>query len=277
MAIVGIIFVALRLHDYSTAIDFARFDMAAWSVVATLALIYGLSNLMLCLAWWNLLGQFGASISRRWAIRAYGMSQIAKYVPGNIFHLAGRQAMGMAVGLSGWSLAKSAVWELGLISATGSLFGLLALPLMVPGLTVTTSTGLFAPVIGIVFVLLWRLIGLPIARAYGWYTVFLTISALLFIALIKLLVVETNGQVAVSWLPLGGAYVLAWLAGLITPGAPAGVGVRELVLLFVLKGVVSEADLLLAVVLGRLVTVAGDLLFFIVSSLMNDRVKNVVN
>ena len=27
-----------------------------------------------------------------------------------------------------------------------------------------------------------------------------------------------------------GAYVIAWLAGLVTPGAPAGVGVRELVM-----------------------------------------------
>jgi len=36
----------------------------------------------------------------------------------------------MAAGLAGWPLAKSAVWELGLISATGGLFGLLALPLL---------------------------------------------------------------------------------------------------------------------------------------------------
>lgn len=70
------------------------------------------------------------------------------------------------------------------------------------------------------------------------------------------------------WIPLSGVYVLAWLAGLVTPGAPAGVGVRELVLLFLLKGIVAEADLLLAVVLGRVVTVVGDFGFFVFGNLI---------
>ena len=276
VAIAGIAFVALRLHDYGAEIDFARFDLIAWSWGAALALIYGLSNLMLALAWWNLLGQFGAHTSRRWAVRAYGISQIARYVPGNIFHLAGRQAMGMAAGLAGWPLAKSAVWELGLISATGGLFGLLALPLLVPGLPVTASAGLFAASIGIAVILLLRFIGLPVARAFGWYVGFLVISALLFVGLVELLADNPVSGVG-FWLPLGGAYVLAWLIGLVTPGAPAGVGVRELVLLFLLKGTVGEADLLLAVVLGRVVTVAADLGFFGVSILMNGRAENAVS
>lgn len=275
-AIAGIAFVALRLHDYGAEIDFARFDLTAWSWVAALALIYGLSNLMLALAWWNLLKQFGARTSRRWAVRVYGISQIAKYVPGNIFHLAGRQAMGMAAGLAGWPLAKSAVWELGLISATGGLFGLLALPLLVPGLPVTASAGLFAASIGIAVILLLRFIGLPAARTFGWHVGFLVISALLFVGLVELLADNPDTGVG-FWLPLGGAYVLAWLIGLVTPGAPAGVGVRELVLLFLLKGAVGEADLLLAVVMGRVVTVAGDLCFFGVSILMNGRAENAVS
>ena len=124
LALLGIAFVALRLHDYGAELDFSRFDTARWSVVVGFALIYGLANLMLALAWWNLLKQFGVSVSRRWAIKTYGISQLARYVPGNIFHLAGRQAMGMAAGLPGWSLAKSSVWELGLISFAGAVFQL---------------------------------------------------------------------------------------------------------------------------------------------------------
>jgi glycosyltransferase 2 family protein len=62
---------------------------------------------------------------------------------------------------------------------------------------------------------------------------------------------------------LGGSYILAWLVGLVTPGAPAGMGVRELVLLFLLSDQLSETVLLLAVILGRMVTVTGDLFFFI--------------
>ena len=266
LAIVGILFVALRLRDYSAEIDFSRFGLVKWSAVVGLALIYGLANLMLALAWWNLLGQFGASTSRRLAVKVYGFSQLAKYVPGNIFHLAGRQAMGMAAGVPGWSLVKSAIWELGLISSSGGLFGLLTLPLLLPSLPATASTWLFVAVIWAAAALLWRFLGPLVARAFGWQVGFLAISGVLFVGLLEL-VSEVPLTGAGVWLALVGAYVLAWLAGLVTPGAPAGVGVRELVLLFLLKGIVSEADLLLAVVLGRLVTVTGDLFFFAAASL----------
>jgi uncharacterized membrane protein YbhN (UPF0104 family) len=67
------------------------------------------------------------------------------------------------------------------------------------------------------------------------------------------------------------AYVVAWLIGLVTPGAPAGVGVRELILVFLLQGLVGESELLLTVVLGRVVTVTGDFLFFLVSWLLKQR------
>lgn len=268
LALLGIAFVALRLRDYGAELDFSRFDTGRWSVVAGFALIYGLANLMLSLAWWNLLEQFGASVSRRWAIKTYGISQLAKYVPGNIFHLAGRQAMGMAAGVSGWALAKSSVWELGLISFSGAVFGLLALPLLMPDLPEMISVGMFATVIVMAATLFWRYAGLPVAHAFGWHVSFLAISGLLFTGLIAL----QGGMLGISgfkWLLLCGAYVLAWLIGLVTPGAPAGVGVRELVLLFLLKGEISEAELVLVVLLGRMVTVGGDVLIYIISLLMN--------
>lgn len=266
VAIAGIGFVALRLHDYGAEIDFARFDLIAWSWVAALALIYGLSNLMLALAWRNLLGQFGACTSRRWAVRVYGISQIAKYVPGNIFHLAGRQALGLAAGLPGWALAKSALWELGLISVVGALFGVLALPLLFPVLPVVVTSVAFACALGLAAAGARRWLGPPVARALGWQAVFLAVSGGVFVGTLALV---SPQAVDAAMLPaLCGAYVIAWLAGLVTPGAPAGIGVRELVLLFLLGGEIAEADLLLAVVLARVVTVGGDLFYFIVAAFL---------
>ena len=127
---------------------------------------------MLALAWWNLLAQFGASVSKRWAIKTYGISQLAKYVPGNIFHLAGRQAMGMAAGTPGWVLAKSSIWELVLISIAGAMFSLLALPLLIPGLSVAISTGVFAVVVVIAVSLFWRFVGSPVAHVLAGMYVF---------------------------------------------------------------------------------------------------------
>jgi hypothetical protein len=260
LAIAGIILVALQLWDQAAEINLTRFSGTTWLVIVGLALIYGLANLLLALAWWNLLNQFDVRASLRWTVKAYGISQIAKYVPGNIMHLAGRQALGLAVGLPGWPLAKSTAWELGLIAFTGAIFGALALPLLIAKFPVLVALALFLAALGGAAALLWHIIGPPVARALGWHAVFLAISGVLFVALVHRSDANADGS-GTLLLPMIGAYVLAWLAGLVTPGAPAGVGIRELVLLALLHGVVGQTELLLAVVLGRLVTVGGDLAF----------------
>jgi hypothetical protein len=265
LAIVGVVFVGMHLHEFWAEIDVARLDTQMWSGVAVFSLVYGVANLLLASAWWNLLDQFGVSVSRRWAIKTYGITQLAKYAPGNIFHLAGRQAMGMSAGFPGWPLAKSAVWELGLISVAGGMFSILALPRVLPMFTVTWATLVFICSVGTITLAVWRYCGKPAAIAFGKYCGFLAVTGFLFSGLICLLV---NDMDRLPWIELGGAYILAWLVGLVTPGAPAGAGVRELALLFLLNGVVSEADLLLAVVLGRVITVVGDLGFFTFSSLL---------
>lgn len=267
LALIGIVFVALRMRNYSAELDFSRFNTTMWSVCLGLALIYGLANLMLAVAWRDLLGHFSVHVLRRWAIKIYGISQLAKYVPGNIFHLAGRQALGMASGLPARALAKSALWELGLIAVAGGLFGILAIPLIWTKLSVLISIEIFAVMSIGVAIALRLLLSTSVGVAVIWQILFLALSGFVFIGVLELVTPTSFTYSAFSL--LCGAYVIAWLAGLVTPGAPAGVGVRELVLLFLLKGMIAEADLLLAVVLGRLVTVTGDLFYFGISGFIN--------
>lgn len=271
LAVAGIAFVVLRLRSYGAEIDLARFGWGTWLSMTGLSLSYAFSSLMLAVAWWNLLKHFGAKTSKHWAIRTYAITQIAKYVPGNIFHLAGRQAMGMSAGVAGWPLAKSAVWELGLISVVGGLFGILAMPLLLPHMPVLVAVGVFVAALGILAQSLKRYVGPLVARAFSWHAAFLALSGLLFVGLIELLSGNSVGEDLLVIPVIGGAYVLAWLAGLVTPGAPAGLGVRELVLLFLLNGVIDEADLLLATLLGRVVTVCGDVVFFSLLAYRTDR------
>lgn len=270
LAIAGVVFIVLRLRDYGGQINFDRFGLQEWAIFGSFTLVYGISNLILAQAWCNLLSKFGAPVTYRWAVKTYGVSQLAKYVPGNIFHLAGRQAIGMAAGLPGWPLAKSSVWELGLLTLAGAVFGVLALPLVVSNVPVQNAVIIFVLTAIAATIFLDRYSGRLAARAFIWYVCFFSASAAIFVGLIKL-VSSLSLSDASMWLAFGGAYVLAWLAGFITPGAPAGVGVRELVLLFLLKGEVAEADLVFIILLGRMVTVLGDFLFFLSSSIISKR------
>lgn len=261
----GVVFVALRLHTYWLDADISRVKPLAWTLIATLTLIYGSANLLLALAWWHLIRNLGALATRLSAIRIYGVSQLARYLPGNIFHLAGRQALGMAAGMPAGVLAKSAIWELGSIAIAGSLFGWLILPRVSPGFPEATSVFLLLGSFALVMGILRNIAGRQSVCSFAWQMLFLVVSGTVFLALL-ILVSDGDGLAARHWQTIVGAYIVAWLVGLVTPGAPAGVGVRELILLLLLKGLVAEVDLLMAVLLGRLVTVGGDILFFVATA-----------
>lgn len=260
LAFSGIFFVVFRFNQYAEKINLAEIDFSVWGWMTLFSLIYCLSNFFLARAWFHLMDFLGSEIDWGWGVQAFGRSQLARYIPGNVFHLAGRQALGMANGLPGWVLAKSAVWEFGLIVSAAVPIGIFALPLYWAAFPVWLAVILFCFLNVGAVALLWER-SPSLARAFIMQVAFLLVSALVFVGIIFLL---DHSKALLAWSPmLGGAYILAWLAGLVTPGAPAGVGVRELVLLFLLGDHISETILLLVVILGRMVTVTGDLLFFI--------------
>jgi len=272
LAIAGIVFVGIRLRGYWGQIDFTAVDAVFSLVLGVAVCAYGAANILLALAWRDILAYLGVTTSTAWAVRIYGLSQLAKYVPGNIMHLAGRQAMAQAEGVPGWTLAKSTVWELGLLTFTGSLFTLLLLPrffsLFTPGITIV----LFCLIVGFTVLGIRQLFSGLLALAFGNQFCFLFFSGGIFFVLLQ----HVTSKIHISIFTIFfycGSFVIAWLAGMITPGAPAGLGVREFVLTVLLHNFITEADLLLAVLLSRMVTAVGDMLFFLVVSIFLPKIK----
>ena len=260
LACLGVLFVGVRLYKYTGQVNLARFDAWDWGLTAGLACVYGVANVLLAWAWQHLLAFFHVEVERKWAVKVYGLSQLAKYVPGNIFHLAGRQALGMAAGVPALALGKSTVWELALLAVTGLLFGVLALPLVWTSVPVAAAVASFVVLFLSTIIILRWLSFSSLSAAFCWQLVFLVISGAVFLG--ALAIIGPTAETLLSLPVWCGAYVIAWLAGLVTPGAPAGVGVREMVLLFLFRSQVVPGDLLFAIVLGRIITVVGDILYF---------------
>ncbi|TPN01696.1 hypothetical protein [Mesorhizobium sp. B2-1-3A] len=259
LGLAGVVFVAIRLRGYADEIDFHRMGTGSYIAVAALASLFGVSNVLLGFGWRSLMLHLGAPVSWHWAIRTYAISQLAKYVPGNVLQFAGRQAIGVAAGIGNGPLAKSTVYELGFLVVGAALFSPLVLPLIAAGIPDWFGWVSFASVVAITLWLTVRVGGVDLCMAAGFYLSFLASSGLVFIAAYSV----AGGLGDFTLYPaIAGAYVIAWLAGLITPGAPAGLGVREAVLLFLLSSLSDAPVILLAVVIGRLITVLGDVLFF---------------
>lgn len=241
---------------------------------------YGLVCVLLVLAWWWISGIYGPRPGLLAGYAVWAQSQIAKYLPGNVGHLVSRQVLGRAAGLSHAALAASVFLEMGsLLLAAGALGS--------AGILNWGATGPLRDILPWVFlvalgcVLAWPLIdrtgrrfsktaplleGLPhldstdVLRLLGPSVLFHT---LFFLATGTLLV----ALAAAAWGPpteptwnLLWILPIAWAAGAITLGAPAGVGVREAVLLLQLDGILGPGRAAALAVAFRLVTTGGDLL-----------------
>ena len=260
LGIAGVLFVGQRLLAYRSEIDIGAIGAAGYVYIGLLSLLYGAANVLLAVGWHEILRHLGIERPMRWTLRTYAISQLAKYVPGNIFHLVGRQALGAAAGIGNGPLAKSSVLELVIIALCAGLFLPLLLPLVLAAVSPGESLVLFGMTAALSIAIADRYLGRRLARAATLYASHLATAGAIFVAAYFV----AGGDALARELPaIAGAYVLAWLAGLVTPGAPAGLGVRETVLLFLLAGLGAEATILLAVVLGRVITVLGDMLFYV--------------
>lgn len=265
LALAGIGFVAVRLYNYSASMDFSALGTGAWTTLAGCAVLYGLAGLLMAKAWHYILRHLKLDVSTAWAVQAFGISQLAKYIPGNIFHFAGRQAMGMAKGLPALPLLRSTGWDLASQLAAGSLFVFPALSAYFPAIPPLAGMCAFLLAVAASLFLVRRFADASIMAAFSCHLIFLAVSGLIFSVVLQM---NLGGQMPEGLARTGvcGAFILAWLIGFVTPGAPAGAGVRELVLLFLFNGRVPEGPLLMAVLLSRGVTVVGDVVFYLLAN-----------
>ena len=252
-------------------------------LLATLAgaLLYGLSGFLLSAAWRQILAieRPPGPAARYHAV--YGRTQIAKYLPGNCFHFVGRQVLGRALAHSQAALALASLLEAVLLVAVAMS---LALPLALARLGAWSLILLAGAAAALALTFAAprllparfgrgagssadRSVALPAARllrAVPLYVAFFATAG----GLLWLLAAAAAGSSpagAPGPLTCVGALALAWAAGFVVPGAAAGIGVREAVLMIALDGALApEAGAAVALAL-RLVTTAGDGIFCVLA------------
>jgi hypothetical protein len=261
LGLAGIVFVAVRLAQQTSEIKQYNFAQTQVVLFSTLAVVYGAANTFIAAGWYCILKRLGLTVSWKASFVTYGVSQLAKYVPGNIFQFVGRQALGVSAGMPGGKLARSAFIEIGFLVIAAVLLAVQAARLWLPQLSESVAYSATLILASLCFLLL-------IVRKEALLSVTLLLNMLFFMtagvvfwAILTLLAGLTNAADAIP--TVSSAFILAWLLGFLTPGAPAGIGIREYVILISLSGIASEPLLLLAVVISRVTTMVGDLVFYL--------------
>ncbi len=239
--------------------------------LAGLSIFYGITLFLLAESWHQIVGVFGPETRRRtW--RSYTLTQVARYLPGNIAHLLGRAAVLRDGPLSVRQLGLATFLEL-IVVPSGAIAALLLAAILTPGVSefasafgwhlpakpILTAAVVVPVMAGLCFV--FQRIGLKSKFMFPLFAAFL-LSTLFMFALGTIFgaVVLSVGNGPFWFASVAG--VCAWLVGYLTPGAPGGLGSREATLVWTLSDTMPVGELIIAVAMFRIVTVSGDALCF---------------
>lgn len=227
-------------------------------------------------------------------IRVYSLTQIAKYIPGNIAHQLGRIALAGRLGIDRRHLTWTALVEtiLTLVAAlTQALVGIwVGSQALIEhseayfdlGMLGLLCLALLLPVLVWLLVNRWRprrlarvlgdwQIKLPPLLVFLKCYVFAWFAALAMTAILSLLsdwMLGTEGEI--FW-TLFASWVIAWAVGFAMPGAPAGLGLREAVLVIGLANVMTPQAAIALTIIQRLITVLADGFVFLLGLAIPDQ------
>ncbi|MCH4209381.1 hypothetical protein [Bifidobacterium sp.] len=216
----------------------------------------------------------------------YLKSNLMKYIPGNVFQYVGRNELAARYRLSHIQVAFATVTDvlLNVFSAlcislaffrayvvttlSRSRFFWVALA-MAALILICAGAALYmrrewakSKIVQYSYLFTRRTVG-KICLCLGYYIVALVAGGVLFALTFYWLLGEPFSPGPAF--TLISAYTLSWLIGFITPGAPAGIGIKEAVMIAVVPASVSSPAIAVAMVAIRVIATIADILAFFIS------------
>ncbi len=285
-------FLAHTLQRHWQEVTLIRINETGWGLLAIALLVTLLAHAWAGWVWSWILEELGYHALGSWSILAYLKTNIAKYLPGNIWHFYGRVMAAKSVGVPLEGAAISVAMEPLLMAIAALMVAFISnRQLNMAIQTLGLLTGLILihprvmnPVVKKLAAAKRKLqpppspsppfhpaASLPHSTTPPYPITTLTRYPLLPLAgeLIFLLLRGAGFIVTVMALyplpladifPLLSAFSLAWMLGLIVPGAPGGIGVFEATALALLDGSTPPGILLGAVAFYRLVSTLAEAL-----------------
>jgi hypothetical protein len=250
LLVAGLVFVLLRLrsiwHDSSIHLS----DVGLGWLVGAIAL-GACAIVASAFIWLEILRCLGAVPRLRWA-GIFLQAQLGKYVPGSLWQYAGRGALAHANGVPLRLVGKSLPIELCATTYAAAAFSILLLGWW--GAVGVAAVLGAAPLAGS---LLPR--DQEVLRA-ATRTTLLYAATWPFIGTSFWMTARAFVDVPAGDLPVYiGAFAGAWIIGLLAIYAPGGLGVREAVLVAILRGKIGSADAVLIAAASRGVFTLVDL------------------
>jgi len=287
LVIVSLAYLVHFAVRHADSLPDVHWDNRAVAGLGSAVALYGLALLSSASAWHLLLLSAGERPRFRSTAAIFLLSQIGKYFPGNFAHYVGRVALAKEQGLGARPVLFTLAFE-----ATGAILAGIAVAAELPGgEDMRGQVGPLQPAAALlvvaVVVLASRLVDSPRFEAWSrfpsptlqpprnqrgllWLACvgLYSFNFFIFAACAALLARTLLGASAAPLPALAALMAAAWVAGFVTPGAPAGLGVREAILVAGLRPLYGPGVALSLPLFFRLVTTLADALAFGVGLLL---------
>lgn len=273
-------FLAKTLKDHWQEVRTLEITSATFALLTVALGITLIAHIWSGWVWHLILQTIGQPRDGRWSTMVYLKTNIAKYLPGNVWHFYGRVRALKASGSSTGAAIVGVLLEPLLMAAAA--LGLAAISFSI---TVADDWRLAIALAALLAMLvaihprflnpLLRKLGEAKARSQGltvitstlrlqfypWRALlgelgFVFLRGLGFVMTIVALQSLSPGQL----FPVFGAFSVAWLLGLLVPGAPGGVGVFEVVVVALLGSQLPSGLLISSVAFYRLISTLAEAL-----------------
>jgi len=276
LGLLGLVFVLYKISKEYTLSSFVNKISDFKSIFIPLIALNLLSYLIGIYAWRRMMKAY--TLKGMKYILAYyyfAKTEIAKYLPGNVFHFVGRQALASKIGLNQKQMAKISMFHM-LTIAIGTVVSTAIFIMFtdtianyIKYLMIATSIALLA------FITLIY----PTITKYNklYITLLISISIAMQGFLLAIIVVwQLNNPTISQFFMLAGVFMISWLVGFVTPGASGGLGVREGAFIAIANFIhldISSQIILFSIFFVRFINIVTDVVMYISTF----AIKNVEN
>ncbi len=285
LMVLSFMFIVNRIMEYG--VNLSKVVNLSTLIISIISVfIYAILVIALAIIFYLLLKVFNSNdISAKGSIFIYCKSNLYKYLPGNVFHYIGRNQIAIDSETSHSGPVAATIAELLLLTVAA-----LITTIVFAGQHAVkwSADNYSSPEIIIYSVLVVSvLLGAVILYSVIWkrrltagnikpansiqftaavkylmmYVIYFVINGVMFIMLLHSIGGELSNDL---FSPVIGMYTLSWMIGFVTPGAPAGLGIREAIMSALLIGIVEAESVISAVVVYRIITILGDVFAFII-------------
>ena len=280
---ITLFFINSTFRNHWQAVTEVRIDFPGFGLLFLALILTLLAHIWSAIVWIQILQLFKQSCQYRWGLKTYLVTNIYKYLPGNVGHFYGRISAISKQGISLAIASLTVLLEPLLMAAAALLIALLSHSI---GLIETTKNVkilflqcflLIIVLVGIHPIIINRVIGfikkLKNKQKFEEketvylqkYPSIILLGEILFLLLRGLgFILALMAFMSISFQQIQmiiSAFSFAWLLGLVIPGAPAGLGVFEATIIALLETSSLPIEIVLTTIaIFRIISIVAEVM-----------------